>query len=90
MAMRKGRRVPQLRRASASNSLEGTKTVAGFSKAPGQTGLHAPHSLDAVRKPKPEQRTKQPPTIGGVSQPRVSEQTYDCYKPVRRVKKKSK
>jgi hypothetical protein len=88
MATRKGRKVPQLRKTSASNSLDVTKFVAGFSKSPGQTGLHAPQSLDAIRKPSPGQRQKGAAMIGGISKPRVADQTYDCYKPSRRVVKK--
>lgn len=80
----------QVKQETANNSLETNKFIDNFPKAPGQTGLHAPNSLDAVRKPPIEQRSSGEPFFGGVSEPKVSEQTYDCYKPINKTKPPAK
>lgn len=78
----KGKKVPELKKATNSNSLEATKSVDGFAKAPGQTGLYGPQSLDAVRKPRPEQRVDKGERIfGGVSEPKRVDQSEDLYAP---------
>ena len=86
MPSKKGRKVPQLKRSSGGNSLEPVKNLDGYKKKPGQTGLHAPDSIDAIRKPRPDQRKETgEPFFGGVSEARISEQTYDCYKPIKKT-----
>lgn len=86
---KQGKKVPELK-SPASNSLEPVKSIEGYTKVPGQTGLHPPESLDAIRKPKPEQRKEGEPYFGGVSEPKVSEQTYDCYDPPKKTPAKRK
>jgi hypothetical protein len=82
MAAEKGKKVSQLKQSTESNSLEAGKNLEGFAKAPGQTGLAAPHSLDAIRKPKPDQRVdKGERVFGGVSEPKRVDQTDDLYVP---------
>ncbi len=61
-----------------SNSLKPT-SISGHKKVPGQTGLAAPGSIDALRKPSRDQRTSGKPFVAGVSEPVVSDQTYDLY-----------
>ena len=76
----KGKKVSQLKQATNSNSLEPAKAVEGFAKVPGQTGPYAPNTLDAIRKPKPEQRVDKGERIfGGVSEPKQVDQTNDLY-----------
>lgn len=84
MAGKKGKQVPQLKQTNLSDSLEPNKSLEGFDKKPGQVGIHAPDSLDAIRKPKPEERETGKPYFGGVSEPKVSEQTFDCYQPIKK------
>lgn len=80
--MAKGKKVSELKQSTGNNSLEPTKGVEGFAKAPGQTGLYGPQSIDAVRRPKPEQRVdKGERVFGGVSEPKVVDQTNDLYTP---------
>lgn len=90
MASKKGKKVPELKQSTKNNSLEPVKLIDGSTKAPGQTGLHAPDTLDAIRKPKPDQRQDGKPFFGGVSEPKVAEQTYDCYKPSTKSAPKAK
>ena len=83
---KKGRKVDQLFQSTESNSLEATKDMDTFKKAPGQVGLHAPHNIDAVRRAKAEDRVDTGKRVfGGVSAPKVADQTYDCYSPIRKV-----
>lgn len=89
MGTKKGKKVSQLHESTGSNSLETGKMVEGHAKAPGQVGLHAPNTADAVRRAKAENRKDTGDrAFGGISPPRVSEQTYDCYNPIRKDKKK--
>lgn len=90
MASKKGKKVPQLKQGSGGGSLEPVKSIEGHPKVPGQTGLHPPDSLNAIRKPKPEQRKEGTPYFGGVTEPKVAEQTYDCYNPIPKKTPKSK
>lgn len=90
---KKGKKVPELHEES-TDALDNVRKVSGSRKAPGQVGLHAPDSIDAIRRPKKENRKDSGRReFGGVSAPQVSDQTYDCYKPLRKVnppkKKKS-
>lgn len=62
-----------------SDSLKPKGSISGHKKAPGQTGLAAPGSIDALRKPSRDQRTTGKPFVAGVSEPVVSDQTYDLY-----------
>ena len=83
---KKGRKVEELRQSTESNSLEASKDMDSFKKAPGQVGLHAPQTLDAVRRAKAEDRVDTGKRVfGGVSAPKVADQTYDCYNPIRKV-----
>jgi len=82
----KGRKVEQLKQTSPSDSLEATPNVSSPKKAPGQVGLWAPQTMDAIRKPQKESRVDTGERVlGGVSTPKVSEQTYDVYNPIRKV-----
>jgi hypothetical protein len=82
MAKGKGKQVPQLKQSTNSNSLEATKSVEGFAKTPGQTGLYAPNTIDAVRRAKPEDRVdKGERVFGGVSEPKQVDLTNDLYVP---------
>ena len=76
---KKGVKVDGLKQ-QGTNDLNVHKNVSGHGKAPGQVGLAAPHSLDGIRKPRAEQRVDTGKrTFGGVSAPKVSDQTYDLY-----------
>ena len=90
--MAKGKKVNQLRQQNNTNSLEAAgKDIEGFKKQPGQVGLHAPHNIDAIRRAKAENRKDTGERVfGGVSQPKVSDQTYDLYKPLRKNSPKKK
>lgn len=84
--MAKGKKVEELIQKNPSNSLEPVKTVDSIKKAPGQVGLAAPQSLDAIRRPKPEERVdKGERVFAGVAKPTISDQTYDLYNPIRKV-----
>jgi hypothetical protein len=91
---KKGKKVPELKQSTESNSLEPVKGLESYQKQPGQVGIHKPGSLDAIRRPKPEERVDTGERVfGGVTEPKVAEQTYDCYNPIRKVdppKKKEK
>lgn len=67
-------------RQKGSGDLNVHKNIGGHGKAPGQVGISDPHSLDGIRKPRADQRedTGQR-SFGGVSAPKVSDQTYDLY-----------
>lgn len=85
---KKSAKVPGLKE-KASDDLNVHKNVSGHKKAPGQVGLAAPHTLDAIRKPKSEQRMDTGKRdFGGVSAPQVSDQTYDLYNTPKKSNKK--
>ena len=84
--MAKGRQVSQLYQAVEDNSLEPTKGLDSIKKAPGQVGLHNQHSIDGIRRAKPEDRIDKGEKIFvDISMPKIAEQTYDCYNPIRKV-----
>ncbi|NUM33923.1 MAG: hypothetical protein HUU50_05235 [Candidatus Brocadiae bacterium] len=84
--MAKGKKVEELVQTNESNSLEAAKSIGSSKKAPGQVGLSAPHTLDAIRRPKPEERVdKGERVFAGVAKPKIADQTYDCYNPIRKV-----
>lgn len=73
--------------APLSAPLEPPKTIEGFPKAPGQTGLHAPRSIDAIRRPRPEERVdKGDRYFGGVSEAKRVDQASDLYNPSSKTK----
>ena len=76
---KKGVQVSGLKQKGTSD-LEVSPKVSGHGKAAGQVGLAGPHSLDAIRKPRSDQRVDNGQRVfGGISAPKVSEQTYDLY-----------
>jgi len=82
----KGRKVGELKQTNPSNSLEPVKGLDSTRKAPGQVGLWAPGTMDAIRKPPKESRVDTGERVfGGVSAPKVSDQTYDVHNPIRKV-----
>ncbi len=84
--MAKGKKVEELIQKNESNSLEPAKSIDSIKKAPGQVGLSAPHTLDAIRRPKPEERVdKGERVFAGVAKPKIADQTYEVYKPLRKV-----
>ena len=84
--MAKGKKVEELVQKNESNSLEAAKSIGSNQKAPGQVGLSAPHTLDAIRRPKAEERVdKGERVFAGVAKPKIVDQTYDCYNPIRKV-----
>ncbi len=86
MAAEKGRKVGELKQTNPSNSMEPVKSLESVTKQPGQVGLWAPNNIDAIRKPPKEARVDTGERVfGGVCAPKVSDQTYDCYNPVRKV-----
>ena len=88
---KKGKKVGELKQVNMSNSLEPAKGLESYAKKPGQVGIHAPESLDSVRRRKPEERVDTGERVfAGVSAPQVSPQTYDCYKPVKKSEPKKK
>lgn len=89
--MVKGKRAPHSKKAVANGPLDAIQKISAHSKAPGQVGLHAPQSLDAIRRANPEQRKKSQsePVFGGKAGFQVSPQTYDCYKPAHKGQTKS-
>lgn len=83
---KEGKQVSQLKQTNPSNSLEAKKGLDSSRKAPGQVGLWAPNTMDAIRKPPKESRVDTGERVfGGVSSPQISDQTYDVHAPIRKV-----
>ena len=84
--MAKGKRVAELIQTVENNSLEPTKSLDSIKKAPGQVGLHNQHSVDGIRRAKPEDRVDKGEKIFiNASTPKIADQTYDRYNPIRKV-----
>lgn len=83
----KGRKVEELQKTNPTNSLEAVnKGIQNPQKKPGQVGLWDQHSMDGIRKPPREERVdKGDRVFGGVSSPKVIDQTNDLYSPLRKV-----